>query len=136
NPKRKLIGYQVATSVTLKLKDFTKIGPITQELADTNVSTNQSISYTLENMDDAKAKAVEDAFKRARMSAEAVARAGSRTLGEMTYASVDTFENIRPPMPLARTAVEATLKQAGPTEEFTPESVNVTAHVNAMFALK
>ena len=34
NPKRKLIGYRVSTSVTLKLKDFAKIGPITQQLAD------------------------------------------------------------------------------------------------------
>ena len=32
-PKQKVIGYRVTTDVTLKLKDFSKIGPITQQLA-------------------------------------------------------------------------------------------------------
>src|ERR1022692_5052995 len=32
--KRKIIGYQLTTSVSLKLKDFSKIGPVTQQLAD------------------------------------------------------------------------------------------------------
>jgi uncharacterized protein YggE len=135
SPKRKLIGYQVTTSVTLKVKDFAKIGPITQQLADANVSTSQSVSYTLDNMDDAKGKAVADAYKHARMSASAVAQAGSRTLGDMMYASVDTFENVRP-MPMGVMSMKANVAQAAPTEEFTPQTVNVTAHVNAMFALK
>src|SRR5437660_1649337 len=67
--KRRLIGYRVSTSVTLKLKDFAKIGPITQQLADAAVSESQSVSYTLDNMDEAKTKAVEDAYRRARASA-------------------------------------------------------------------
>jgi len=28
NPKRKLVGYQVNTSVSVKLRDFAKVGPI------------------------------------------------------------------------------------------------------------
>src|SRR6266436_7018181 len=69
--KRKLIGYRASTSVTLKLKDFAKIGPIIQQLADAAVSESQSITYTLDNMDDAKSKAVEDAYRRAHASAQA-----------------------------------------------------------------
>ena len=69
-PKQQVIGYRVTTDVTLKLKDFTKVGPITQQLADANVSETQTLSYTLENMDDAKNKAVEDAYRRARNSAD------------------------------------------------------------------
>ena len=78
NPKRKLVGYQVTTNVSLKLKDFSKIGPITQQLADAAVSESQSVSYTLDNMDEAKTKAVEDAYRRARASADALARAAGR----------------------------------------------------------
>ena len=40
------MGYRVTTDVTLKLKDFSKIGPITQQLADANVSETQTLSYT------------------------------------------------------------------------------------------
>jgi uncharacterized protein YggE len=135
NPKRKIVGYQVTSTVSLKLKEFTKIGPITQQLADADLSQGQNVSYTLENVDEAKNKAVEDAYRRARGSAETIAKAGSRTLGELSYASVDTFENIRV-MPMARTAMMAAQAAAPPQQEFTPQQVTVTAHVNAVFALK
>jgi uncharacterized protein len=138
DPKRRLIGYHVTTSVSLKLKDFTKIGPITQQLAESVVGEGQSVSYTLENIDQAKSKAVQDAYQRARLSADTVARASGRSLGELSYASVDTFENIRPlPMPPRSMAMMRTQAEpAPPTQEFTPQNVTVTAHVNAMFSLK
>ena len=134
--KRKLVAYRVDVKVSLKLKDFTKIAPIVQQLSDGDITDQQSITYTLDDIDAAKTKAVEDAYRRARASAEAVARAGGRTLGELSYASVDTFENVRPmPMPMARMSAMAQAAPA-PTEEFTPQTVTVTAHVNALFNLK
>jgi uncharacterized protein len=137
NPKRKLIGYHVTTTVSVKLKDFTKVGPITQQLADGDVGESQSLTYTLEKMDDAKSKAVEDAYRRARANAESVARAAGRSVGELSYASVDTFENIRPiPMPRVMGAMKMEAAAAPPTEEFTPQTISITAHVNALFELK
>lgn len=134
--KRKLVAYRVDAKVSLKLKDFTKIAPIVQQLSDGDITDQQSISYTLDDIDAAKTKAVEDAYRRARASAEAVARAGGRTLGELSYASVDTIENVRPmPMPMARMSAMAQAAPA-PTEEFSPQTTSVTAHVNAMFTLK
>jgi len=135
--KRKLVAYRVNVNVSLKLKDFTKIAPIVQQLSDGDVSDEQSISYQLDDIEAAKTKAVEDAYRRARASAEAVARAGGRALGELTYASVDTFENVRP-MPMQPMAMRAAMAPgvAAPTEQFSPQTTSVTAHVNAMFALK
>jgi len=135
--KRKLVGYRANTSVTLKLKDFAKVGPITQQLADSAVSESQSISYTLDNMDEAKRKAVEDAYRRAHASAEALAKAAGRVVGELSYASVDTYENVRPMAPMPRVmAMKAEAGPPAPTEEFSPQTVTVTAHVNALFNLK
>jgi uncharacterized protein YggE len=135
--KHKIIGYQVTTSVSLKLKDFSKIGPITQQLADGSVGESQSLSYILDSTEEAKGKAVADAYRRARASAESLASASGRTLGELSYASVDTFENIRvlAPMPRRAMAMNAAATPA-PTEEFSPQNVTITAHVNAMFVLK
>lgn len=134
-PKRKLVGYRVNTNVSLKLKDFSKIAPIVQQLADTDVSDNQSLNYTLEDMDAAKTKAVEDAYRHARESAAALARASGRSLGDLSYASVDTFENVRP-MPGAMMRMSVAAAAPAPTEEFTPQTISVTAHVNALFNLK
>ncbi len=138
NPKRKLVAYQVTANVTLKLKDFTKIAPILQQLADGNVTDNQSVNYTLEDIDAAKGKAVEDGYRHARESAAVVARASGRTLGSMTSASVDTLGNIqpiRPMMAMARMSAQAA-PMAGPTEEFSAQNITVSAHVSVVFALK
>lgn len=133
----KLIGYDVSVSVTIKLKDFSKIGPITQQLADNAIGEGQSVNYTLENFDSAKSKAVEDAYRKARTSAETVARISGHALGELSYASVDTFENIRPsPVPRAMAMARAQSEAAPPTQEFTPGNVTVTAHVNVLFNLR
>lgn len=135
-PKPKLVAYRVAANVSLKLKDFTKIAPILQQLSESDITGDQSITYTLEDMSAAKTKAVEDAYRRARESANAVAQAGGRTLGELSYASVDTFENIRPVPRVQAMARTAMANAPAPTEEFSPQAVTVTAHVNAVFTLK
>jgi hypothetical protein len=136
NPKRKLIAYRVDANVSLKLKDFSKIAPILQQLADADISQSQTISYTLEDMDAAKTKAVEDAFRRARESATALARAGGHTLGDLSYASVDTFESPRLMAPAPRMmAMQMDKGTPAPTEEFSSQTITVTAHVNTMFTL-
>ncbi|HEV2470902.1 MAG TPA: SIMPL domain-containing protein [Candidatus Sulfotelmatobacter sp.] len=137
-PKQHVVGYRVTTDVTLKLKDFSKVGPITQQLADANVSETQNLTYILENMDEAKDRAVQDAYRRARNYADTIARASGRVLGELSYASVDTFENAPRPIMARMARPMAAMANAAPapTEEFTPQTVTVTAHVNAVFTLK
>lgn len=137
--KRKVVGYRVNAAVSLKLRDFSKIGPIIQQLSDTDVTENQSVNYILENIDAAKAKAVEDAYKRARANADAIARAGGRSVESLAYASVDTAEQVRI-MPMRMNAAPMMRAQAeavpAPTAEFSPQDVTVTAHVNAVFTMK
>ncbi|PYV54862.1 MAG: hypothetical protein DMG98_17080 [Acidobacteria bacterium] len=138
-PKRKLVAYRVNTNVSVKLKDFPRIGPILQQLANADITDSQQLNYTLEDKDAAKSKAVEDAYRHARDSAEAVARAGARNVGDLIYASVDTFENPLPvrPMAMAAAAPRATMQMnPPPTAEFSPQTVTITAHVNALFQLK
>jgi uncharacterized protein YggE len=135
NAKRKLVGYRVNSNVTLKLKDFAKIAPIVQGLADLDISDTQSISYTLDNIDEAKIKAAQDALRRARAEAAAVASAAQRTLGQLASVSVDTFEPPRP-MPVRAMTYEMKAAAPAPTAEFSPQNITVTAHVNAVFELK
>jgi uncharacterized protein YggE len=135
-PTRKQVAVRVTTDVTLKLKDFSKIGSITEQLTDAKIGESLSLNYTLDNMDEAKSKAVEDAYRRARASADTLAHASGRALGELSYASVDTFDNPRPVPRMARPMAMRAEAAAAPTEEFTPQSVTVTAHVNTLFNLK
>ena len=137
NPKHKVIGYRVSTNLTLKLRDFSKIGDIIAQTADIDDMQNQSLNYTLEDIEPAKAKAAEDALRKARNQAGAVAAAGGRTLGELLYASVDVTQPVILAQPMvARAAMAGVAAPPPPTADFTPQSVTINAHVNAMFALK
>jgi len=136
SPKHPVIGFRVSNNVTLKLKDFTKVGGIVQQLGAQEYNENVSLSYTLDDMDLAKQRAVEDAFRHARAEAETIARAAERGLGALAYASVDTVAPIRP-MPLATRSVSAMAQAApAPTEGFSAHKVTVTARVSTVFVLK
>jgi len=138
NPKHKVVGYRVTTNLTLKLRDFAKIGGIIEQTADIAAMQNQSLNYVLEDVDAAKGKAAEDALRKARNQANAVATAGGRTLGELLYASVDVTQPVILAQPMMQRAAMAGGAAAPPppTADFTPQTVSVNAHVNAMFALK
>ena len=137
NPKHKVIGYRVTSDVTLKLKDFSKVGALTEQLADIEDTQNQSVNYTLEDIEQAKAKASEDALKKARNQAGVVATAGGRTLGDLLYASVDVNQqNVVPVQVYSMRSAAAPAATPPPMADFTPQTVTINAHVNALFALK
>jgi uncharacterized protein len=137
NPRHRIIAYRVVTNVKLKLRDFSKVGPLTEQLANIEEASNQSVEYTLEDIDQAKAKASEDAIKKARNQASVVAVAGGRSLGELLYASVDVTQQQIIPMVMRAKSMAPTSAEAAPvTAEFTPQAVTIYAHVNALFALK
>ncbi len=136
-PQRKIVGYRVSTDVSLKLKDFSKAGALVQQLGDQELVQNINLSYTLEDMDAAKQKAVEDAFQKARAEAATLARAGERTLGELLYASVDTAPvPVVAPMLRTMAASAQEAKAAPPTAEFTPNKITVNARVTAVFGIR
>jgi uncharacterized protein YggE len=137
DPKHKVLAYRATSNLTLKLRDLNKAGDLLEPLSNIEDTQNQSIAYTLEDIEQAKAKASEDALKKARLQASAVATAGGRALGELLYASVDVNQpNIVPVYAPQRMAMAAPSAMPPPTAEFTPQTVTINAHVNALFALK
>ncbi|HTK94200.1 MAG TPA: SIMPL domain-containing protein [Terriglobales bacterium] len=138
NPKHKVVAYRLSTTITVKLKkpEFDKIGPLTGQFADIDTVSGQSLNYELNDMEAAKNKAVEDAFKKARNSASTVTTAGGRQLGELLYASVDVNEPVRIYAPQAMQMKSMAAAAPAPTEGFSAQQITVTAHVNALFGMK
>ncbi len=137
SPKHKIVGYRVTSNVMLRLKDFAKIGPLTQSLSAVEDTENQSVSYDLLEMTAAKQRAVEDAFKKARAYADAVAKAGGRAISKLSYASIDVAEQVRvQPMQMGMRSMAMDANIPPPTQDFTPQKITITAHVNAMFTLE
>lgn len=137
DPKHRVVGYRVVADVVLRLHDFSKVGALTQQMADIESTENQSLTYTLENMEAAKIKATEDAMHKAHNEANAVAVAGGRSLGELIYASVDVSQPVVPvPRPMAVMRAAGPAETPAPTEGFSPQSVKVNAHVTVTYGLK
>jgi uncharacterized protein YggE len=134
--KRRIVGYTVSSTVTIKLKDFKKIPPLLQGFATIQETENQSFSYSLEQIEDAKSKAVQNAYQRARIYAQSLAQASSRTLGEMISANVEIREGSRILPMMARSNATRAEVAVGPTEQFGEQKIKVTAHVIASFVLK
>ena len=132
------MGYTVNSNVTIKLKDFKKIPPLLQGFSTIEETENQSFSYSLEQIEEAKSKAVQNAYQRARVYAQALAQASGRSLGEMTSANIDIREggHIIPLMASNVGALGRTAQAPGPTEEFGEQKIKITAHVVASFTLK
>jgi uncharacterized protein len=138
SPKRRIVGYTVSTNVTIKLRDFKKIAPLLQGFSAIEETENQGLSYSLEQIEDAKSKAVNNAYQRARIYAQALAQASGRALGDMTSANIDIREIGRPiPMMARGMAMKAeAAPMPGPTEEFGEQKIKIMAHVTASFGLK
>ncbi len=50
NGKQTLTGYSVSASVTIKIKDFSKVGPIVDQFGQLPTTDSMNVSYTLENI--------------------------------------------------------------------------------------
>jgi uncharacterized protein len=138
SPKRKIVGYQVSSQVTVKVHDSARLGPIIESFSEAGSADSLNLSYILENMESAKGKAVEDAYQKAHHNAEALARAGGRAIGMMSYASVDVNELMLQPRPMMMKAqaMNRTAAEPSPVQDFTPSKITITAHVNVLFQLK
>ena len=130
------------------LRDFEEIGPIVQQLAERDVTDNETVGFILENIEAAKQKAVEDGYRRANDSALAVAKSGGRTLGELSCASVGAMEQAqgqsrrRESLEFAPGAATDNLlphkeaEYSAPTSEFSAQTIVVKAHIHAVFVLR
>jgi len=137
NAKHKLIGFQVNSSVVVKVHEFEKLGPLSDGFSQLDTSDGFSISFTLRNIESAKMKAIEDGYRKARSNAEVLAQAGGRKLGAMSYASVDASEFIPQPRPVIMKAQLLTgHTEPAPIQGFTPAKIIITAHVNVLFQLE
>ncbi|MEO8725332.1 MAG: SIMPL domain-containing protein, partial [Acidobacteriaceae bacterium] len=139
NAKRKLLGYTVATTATLKLKDFVLANKLLSQFSDLPYASNQNLSYILEDMNAAKQKAIADGYNNARLYAETVAQSSGRRLGELLHATVDTQTQIRPVMyarSAAPLAAEAHAAPPSPAADLGQETTTITAQVNAIFRLQ
>ena len=84
--------YYVHAEIVLKVHDFTKIGPLLNDSVQGGLADFRSLTYSLENEETAKERAVADAMHNAVERAKAALAQNNQKIGAVRYASVDVSQ--------------------------------------------
>src|SRR5215470_6123546 len=87
--KKRAKSYLVQGQITLKIRDFSKIGPILDESVDDGITDFRSLTYSLADEEAAKQKAVAEAMKRALGRASAALEQKGQKVGALRFANLD-----------------------------------------------
>jgi len=87
--KKRAKSYLVRGQITLKIRDFSKIGPILEESVDDGITDFRSLTYSLADEEAAKQKAVAEAMKRALGRATAALEQKGQKVGALRFANLD-----------------------------------------------
>ncbi|HJZ65651.1 MAG TPA: SIMPL domain-containing protein [Candidatus Acidoferrum sp.] len=87
--KKKAKSYLVQGQITLKIRDFSKIGPILEASVEDGITDFRSLTYSLADEEAAKQKAVAEAMKRALGRASAALEQKGQKVGALRFANLD-----------------------------------------------
>jgi uncharacterized protein len=87
--KRRARAYLVQGQVTLKVQDFSKVGPVIDDSVQDGIADFRSLTYSLGDEETAKQKAVADAMRRAIGRATAALEQSKQKLGSTRYVNLE-----------------------------------------------
>jgi hypothetical protein len=87
--KKRARSYSVQGEVVLRIRDFSKIGPILDGSVEDGVADFRSLTYSLADEEAAKKQAVADAMRRATGRASIALEQRGQKLGALRYMSLD-----------------------------------------------
>jgi uncharacterized protein YggE len=87
--RKKAKSYLVQGQITLKIRDFSKLGPILEGSVDDGITDFRSLTYSLSDEEAAKQKAVGEAMKRALGRATVALEQKNQRVGALRFANLD-----------------------------------------------
>lgn len=82
-PPSEIVGYTISQTVEVKIRDFSKIGDVLAGVVQNGANNVSQLSFTIDDPALVQSQAREEAIIRAKVKAEAVARAGGFALGRL-----------------------------------------------------
>jgi uncharacterized protein YggE len=126
NTLRDITGYQVSTTVNVRVDDLSKVGPTLDALVSSGANSIGDIAFTIKNpkplMAEARAAAVADAIARA----QTLARAAGVTLGPITSINENGYSEPRPMYRMATMAAAPAPTPIAAGEESVTAGVSIT----------
>ncbi|MDP2695702.1 MAG: SIMPL domain-containing protein [bacterium] len=129
-----VVGYQLTQSVTIKIRDFTKISIILGGLPGLGVNQISRLQFEVDDQDAYLSQAREEAFSKAATKAEVMARQNDvRIGGVVTFSESQGFV---PPYPAYRTFEDAVVSSGAPIPIIEPGSQEVKVVVSVTYEIK
>jgi uncharacterized protein YggE len=132
NEVPRIAGYEASNVLTVRLTDFTKIGPVIDAGVDSGVNNMQGVSFGIVDDTRVRMEALRNASREARAKAEAIAEALGVRLGDILM--VNEGGGYSPPMPMYDRGMMAEMKSADTI--VSPGQMDVNANVTIRFAIR
>jgi len=129
--KQVITGYQASLSVQVKVRDISKLGEVISAANAAGANDISGPTFTIDDPAPARAKAIDEAVADARKSAEAMAKAAGKSVGEVLSMSSSDVGVV--PGPMYSTSDMAGAAKDVPIE---PGQLDITANVVVVFELK
>ncbi|MEK7090153.1 MAG: SIMPL domain-containing protein [Patescibacteria group bacterium] len=82
-PPAEIVGYTISQSVSVKVREFEKIGSLLTGVVESGANSVSGVNFTIDNPTAIENQARAEAIKEARIKAEAIADAGGFRLGKI-----------------------------------------------------
>jgi uncharacterized protein YggE len=125
-----ITGYRVSNLARVRVRDLARVGELLDKVGAAGSNAIQGLTFEKEQTSAEEARALQDAVKRARAKAEALAKAAGVTLGELHSIT----ESVQPLHPVAM-RMEAPLARGGGTPVEAGE-IEVRASVELVFSVE
>ena len=131
--RQQLRGFRVTNIVSAKVRDLDRTGEVIDDAASAggDLVQVQSLSFTIEEPDDLRAEAREEAVAEARAKAERLAELAGVKLGKPITINEEGF--VQPPIPFARGELAAAPAAETPIQ---PGELEVSVSVSVLFAIE
>ena len=133
-PPPEIVGYTIRQTVSIKVRDFFKIGDILAGAIENGANSVSQLSFEIDDIDKIKNQAREEAIKKAKEKAENIAKAGNFRLGKLLSIEEEGFA----PTPYYLKNMELLPMDAGglPSPTIEPGSQEVTVNIVLKYGIK
>ena len=133
-PPPEIVGYTIRQTVSIKVRDFFKIGDILAGAIENGANSVSQLSFEIDDIDKIKNQAREEAIKKAKEKAENIAKAGNFRLGKLLSIEEEGFA----PTPYYLKNMELSPMDAGglPSPTIEPGSQEVTVNIVLKYEIK
>ena len=133
-PPPEIVGYTIRQTVSIKVRDFAKIGDILAGVVENGANFVSQLSFEIDDIDKIKNQAREEAIKKAKEKAKSMAKAGDFRLGKLLSIEEEGFA----PTPYYLKNMELSPMDAGglPSPTIEPGSQEVTVNIVLKYEIK